>query len=203
MNKKLLISVTAAVMLSSLTACGGSGNNTASTTAATAATTAAAAATTAAASGAQTTAADSGAAAAAPGALKYSYTSNGTEIAVNADADAVKAALGEPQKTFEAPSCAFDGISYTYTYAGFQVETYPDPADKKNKVYAVTLLDNTVQTAEGCKVGDKAEDVKKKCGNPTGEAMGYVEYKGDGVSLTFYLDDKGEETVTSIVYVRV
>lgn len=196
MNKKLISALMAAAMLTGLTACGGDSQQQTQTTAAPSTTTAAAAATTAAGSSeAQTTAA----AAPVSGGVKYTYTSGSTEIAINAEADAIKAALGEPQKTFEAPSCAFDGTSYTYTYAGFQVETYPDPTDKKNKVYAVTLTDNTVQTAEGCKVGDTAEDVKKVCGEPTSEAMGYVEYKGDGVALQFFLDDNGEK-VTSVVY---
>ena len=200
MNKKLISAVMAAAMLTSLTACGGEGSTPAVTTSAPAAATSAPAATTAA--QAETTAAQAdttaAAQAAAPaGAVKYSYTANGTEIAINADADAVKAALGEPQQTFEAPSCAFDGTSYTYTYAGFTVETYPDPADKKNKVYAVTLKDASVQTAEGCKVGDSADDVKKACGEPTGETMGYLEYKGEGVALQFFLE---EDKVTSVVY---
>lgn len=198
MNKKLISAVLAAAMLTGLTACGAEGSTPAATTAAPAATTAAQTAaapadTTAAATEAQTEAAAQNAA----GGVKYSFDASGTEVAVNADADAVKAALGEPQQTFEAPSCAFDGTSYTYQYAGFTVETYPDPADKKNKVYAVTLKDATVQTPEGCKVGDAADDVKKVCGEPTDETMGYLEYKGEGVALQFFLE---EEKVTSVVY---
>ena len=79
------------------------------------------------------------------------------------------------------------------------METYPDPADKKNKVYAVTLTDNTVQTAEGCKIGMTPDEVKGICGEPSTETMAFLEYKGEGVALQFFMDDNGEK-VTSIVY---
>ena len=40
---------------------------------------------------------------------------------------------------FEAPSCAFDGIDKTYTYAGFELLTYPK--DDKDYVSSVVLKD--------------------------------------------------------------
>ncbi len=130
-----------------------------------------------------------------PGTVSYAWKINGTEIAINADADAIVKALGEPKSTFDAPSCAFEGTSYTYTYDGFTIETYPQ--DNLNKVYAVTLTDATVQTNEGVKVGDTLEAVTAVCGEPSQQTAAYASYNGEGVALQFFLEGG---KVTSIVY---
>lgn len=128
--------------------------------------------------------------------LCFSYTSaSGVEFVIDAECDPLIEKQGEPTKTFEAPSCAFDGKSYTYTYDGFTVETYPD--NNVNRVYAVTLTDNTTQTAEGVKVGASAEDVKAACGEPDVDSDAFLVYNGDGVDLQFFMEDG---SVSQIVY---
>ena len=42
----------------------------------------------------------------------FVFTSNGVEVKMNAEADPIVEALGEPVSTFEAPSCAFQGTDY-------------------------------------------------------------------------------------------
>lgn len=138
---------------------------------------------------------DSSSASAPDGTLAFSCTMNGTEIKIDAECDPIIAALGEPKETFEAPSCAFDGTSYTYTYDGFTVETYPD--NGVNRVYAVTLTDNTRKTAEGAAVGMTADEIKNICGAPVVESDAFLVYKGEGVDLQFFLKDGA---VYSIVY---
>lgn len=191
MNRKLMTLMMGAAMLAGMTACGGETTQTSAP-----AQTDAPAATTTTDAPAESAAEDSAAAAPAGG-VNFTWSTNGTALAINSDVASVLSALGEPQKTFEAPSCAFDGTSYTYTFAGFTLETYPDPADKTDKIFAVTLTDDTVQTNEGCKVGDKAEDVIAKCGEPAQETAGFIVYEGDGVELQFFTEG---EAVTSIVY---
>ncbi len=119
-------------------------------------------------------------------------TADGVEIAVKAEADTIPVALGTPSQTFEAPSCAFSGTSYTYTYPGFTVETYPDSEGSAeytvNRVYAVTLTDATVATPEGLKVGDSADDVRAKCGAPDRESPAFLQYTADGTDLSFFLE---------------
>lgn len=125
---------------------------------------------------------------AAPSDPVFSFTYNGTEIKINDDSDMVVAALGTPNSQFDAPSCAFDGTSYTYEYPGFSIETYPDGGT--NRVYAVTLKDTTVATAEGLKVGDDADTVKAKLGEPEKETNSFIQYSTDGIALIFFFDDK-------------
>lgn len=128
--------------------------------------------------------------------LSFSYTSaSGVEFVIDAECDPLIAKQGEPAKTFEAPSCAFEGTSYTYTYDGFTVETYPD--NGVNRVYAVTLTDNTTRTAEGVQVGASAEDVKAACGEPDVDSDAFLVYNGDGIDLQFFLEDS---SVSQIVY---
>ena len=90
-----------------------------------------------------------------------------------------------------------DGTSYTYTYSGFTVETYPSPDDGSNLIYAITLKDSSVQTHEGAKVGDSADTIRSLCGEPDNETAAYLMYKGEGEALQFFLEG---DAVSSIVY---
>lgn len=127
--------------------------------------------------------------------LSYSYkTEAGVEIAISAQSDPIVAQLGEPKSKFDAPSCAFSGTSYTYTFDNFTLETYPE--DNTNKVYAVTLLDGAA-TPEGLKIGDSAEDVKTVCGEPGRSTDAYMMYQSEDKALQFFLESG---KVSSIVY---
>ncbi len=125
----------------------------------------------------------------------FSFSFNGTEIKINDESDPIVAALGTPASQFDAQSCAFSGTSYTYEYPGFTVETYPDGST--NRVYAVTLKDATVATAEGLKVGDTADAVKAKLGEPGKESGAFLQYSTEGIDLQFFLEG---DAVSSIVY---
>lgn len=135
--------------------------------------------------------------AASTGEVSFTYTANGTAIAISAESDPIVAALGTPKSTFEAPSCAFEGTSYTYTYDGFTLETYPD--GDVNRVYAITLTDNTVQTAEGIKVGDSIEAVQSACGTPDQTSNFFDMYTTEGMAVQFFYAN-GDGIVSSIVY---
>lgn len=120
---------------------------------------------------------------------------NGTEIKIDAECDPIIEKLGTPKETFEAPSCAFEGKSYTYTYDGFKVETYPN--NNVNHVYAVMLTDATQKTAEGLAVGASSADIIAACGEATVQTDTLIVYAGEGVDLQFFLED---DKATSIVY---
>ena len=131
-----------------------------------------------------------------PGEMSFVFkTDTGVEIPVKAESDPIVAALGAPKETFEAPSCAFEGKSYTYTYNGFTLETYPD--GNVNRVYAVTLTDATQKTPEGLTVGSTDEAVKTACGAPEKEAPAYLRYVKDGIDVQFFRE---EGKITSIIY---
>lgn len=145
----------------------------------------------------QTSAADSTDAASTPtaGGISFVCKINGTEVPIDAESDPIIAALGTPKSTFDAPSCGFSGTSYTYTYDGFEINTYPD--GDINRVYSVTLTDAAVKTAEGLGVGSAPADVTAVCGEPFLESDEFLAYKGEGVDLQFFLEN---DAVSTVVY---
>lgn len=182
-TKRMVLTVISVLSIAMLTACGDSIGESSQANSANE-------------SSATNSADESSAAPAATGTLNFTYTTaNGTEIPINAECDPIIAKLGEPSKTFEAPSCAFDGTSYTYTYDDFIVETYPD--GDVNRVYSVTLTQSSAKTKEGVAVGALIPDVTALCGEPDVESDAFLVYNGDGVDLQFFLEN---EAVSTIVY---
>ncbi|MBO5932032.1 MAG: hypothetical protein J6Q70_07355, partial [Clostridia bacterium] len=55
----------------------------------------------------------------------YTFTSGTTKIAIDANVAPILASLGEWRDYAESASCAFEGLDKIYTYAGFEIQTYP------------------------------------------------------------------------------
>ena len=214
MNRKMILAaVLAAAMLASLTGCGGNGGSSTVDTPAAADSTESAAAPedsvneqpdampddnfdTDSTEGdtPQDTPADAAA-------ITYDYVLNGTTIVVGEEAAPVLEKLGEAESVFEAPSCAFTGSSYYYTYGGVQVVTYPDEHDQTlNRLYEVDLNDSSAATNEGIKVGDSYDDLIAKYGTPTQETPAYASYQTEGKAVRFFLDG---DSIKQIVYTIV
>lgn len=122
----------------------------------------------------------------------YVFTFDGKEISVNEDITDVVAKLGEPVSYYEAASCAFEGLDKFYTYASFQVGTYPK--DGKDVVAFIYFKDDLVQTTEGVSLYMTKADMEKAYGTATTvNDNTYVYEKGNG-SITFILD--GDEIVS-------
>ena len=133
--------------------------------------------------------------------ITFDYVLNGTTIVVGEEAAPVLEALGEAESVFEAPSCAFTGVSYYYTYGGVQVVTYPDEHDQSlNRLYEVDLVDDTAATNEGIKVGDTYDDLLAKYGKPDQETPAYAMYQTEGKAVRFFLEG---ENIKQIVYTIV
>jgi hypothetical protein len=128
------------------------------------------------------------------GSLDYYFEVKGVKVEMKADAEAVLKALGSYKSSYEAPSCAFDGMDKIYSYGGYDILTYT--ADGKDFISGVVLRDDTVETPEGIAIGSKLEDVKKK-----------YNAKEEGSSINVYSEncrlliifDNG--VVTSIQYI--
>ena len=133
--------------------------------------------------------------------IDFDYNLNGTKIVVGEEADPVIEKLGEADSTFEAPSCAFTGVSYFYSYGGVQVVTYPDEHDQSlNRIYEVDLNNDTAATNEGIAVGDTYEDMVAKYGKPAQETPAYAMCETDGKAVRFFLTGN---TISQIVYTIV
>ena len=213
MNRKaIMAAVLAAAMLTAMTGCGG---DTAGTPAASSGAESAAESSapvmeaseadpvvdSAAVPGDEVIAEDSGAEAGEAVQITYDYVLNGTPIVVGEEAAPVLEKLGAEDSVFEAPSCAFTGVSYYYTYGGVQVITYPDEHDQSlNRLYEVDLIDDTAATNEGIKVGDTYDDLIAKYGKPDQETPAYASYQTEGKAVRFFLDG---ENIKQIVYTIV
>ncbi len=116
------------------------------------------------------------------------------DVAVDDDMKDVLERLGEPQKYFEAASCAFEGLDKTYTYSGFVIVTRPD--GEEDYVNSIRLTDDSAATREGAYIGCTADYVSSIYGE--GERTDTLLYyeKGD-TSLNFVLENG---KVTSIEY---
>lgn len=92
----------------------------------------------------------------------YTFTYNGTKIAMTAEAEPITTALGEPVTYTEETSCAFEGLDKTYYYGGFYLTTYPE--NEKDYVYSVWFADDSVSTEEGIYIGSAKADVEAAYG---------------------------------------
>ena len=128
----------------------------------------------------------------------FSFTYKGTEITFKAPAEPIVAALGEPHKYSESPSCAFEGLDKSYDYGSFYLETYPE--NGKDFVYGWWFVDDLVATEEGISIGSAQADVEKAYGaeNYNG-TNAFVIKKGVG-ALTIILENG---VVNSIQYTLI
>lgn len=125
----------------------------------------------------------------------YLFTAKGVTVAVDAEAGPITEQLGEPLSYFESKSCAFEGLDKSYTYSGFELDTYPK--DDKDYVSAVVLTDDSVATPEGVAIGDSLERVKEVYPGEGEEVCGMLKYEKDGMTLIFVIQ---EDEVVSIEY---
>ena len=70
--------------------------------------------------------------------------------------------LGQAKSSYEAPSCAFDGMDVIYSYPGFDLMTYVK--DGNGIISGVVMRDDTVETIEGISIGSDKAAVEKAYG---------------------------------------
>lgn len=114
------------------------------------------------------------------------FVYQGTTIAVNAPAEPILAALGEPKNYTEETSCAFDGLDKTYFYGSFYLQTYP--AQDGDRVFCLWLVDDAVSTPEGIYIGSTEQQVKDVYGEDSLDGTTCVVTRGD-CKLTLILAD--------------
>lgn len=131
----------------------------------------------------------------APQEKELHFTFNGKDIVLNAPAQPILDALGEPKAKTEEPSCAFDGLDKTYSYDGFNLQTYP--LDGAEYVFGFWFTDGTVSTPEGIAIGSAEADVVKAYGEENRSGDNVFVLTRDGGRLTIILADG---KVSSIQY---
>ncbi|MBR1477631.1 MAG: hypothetical protein IJ608_06690 [Lachnospiraceae bacterium] len=119
----------------------------------------------------------------------FTAEKNGRSIDISVDMpmSEVLNVLGDADEYYEAASCAFEGLDKMYTYAHYEIDTYP--AGDVDKVSAVYLMDDIVSTNEGLYVGAPKEDVEKIYGSDYELNGSEYIYKKDGMSLKVQITD--------------
>lgn len=127
-----------------------------------------------------------------------SFTYGSTTIAMNVDTATFIDTLGEPKSYTEEESCAFEGLSKTYYFGSFYLETYPD--GDTDRVYSVWLVDDSVATEEGIYIGASQQQVEKAYGAEWFNGKNAYIVKSAECILTVILDNG---VVNSIQYTAV
>lgn len=115
----------------------------------------------------------------------FVFSYNGVDIAMNAPAEEIVAALGEPKSYTEEASCAFVGMDKTYYYGSFYLQTYP--MEDQDFVYCLWIVDDTVTTPEGLYIGAGQNQVEA--------ALGAESFNGSNA----YILSRGDSTLTVIL----
>lgn len=127
--------------------------------------------------------------------LGYYFTYDKVDIAVDMDMEKIALQLGEPLNYFEGPSCAAQGIAKIYTYANFEINTYPD--GETDRIAYIILKDDLVATREGIDLSNSREEIIAIYGDDYIETDTLLKYVKDEMSLCFIFSD---EELVSIEY---
>ncbi len=108
-------------------------------------------------------------------------------IDLHAEAAPILEALGDPMDSFEAPSCAFNGMDRVYVYSGFEIHTYEDQG--KDYVSAIILLDDSVSTKEGIYLYSSLEEVLDVYGSNYTKNFDLYTFERAKSKITFLFQD--------------
>ena len=128
----------------------------------------------------------------------YAFEVDGVSLTPDMDLDTVLDKLGEPVSTFESESCAKQGMAYHYTFSNYEIETYPD--GDTNRVYCISLTNDTVKTPEGIDLSNTKDDVIAAYGEPTDSTDAALIYKKDGSDSALKFIFESDDTMVSIEY---
>jgi hypothetical protein len=128
---------------------------------------------------------------------EYSFEINGLEITMGEMAEGFLTKTGTPKEQYSAPSCAFDGDDTVYDFGSYQITTYL--SEGKEIFTGVYLLDDTVSTKEGIKIGSKLSEMLSVYGDKYQENYGAYTYSFGLTDLSFVIID---DVITSISYLH-
>ena len=129
--------------------------------------------------------------------VKYYIEFTGVKIELGADAASALAALGTPKATAEVGNCGGQGTLTKYTYAS--LELYVLTSGNSSTIDQITLLDDSIATPEGIRIGTAQADVKTKCKTPTKSSDASYTYTSGNKNLKFNFRDGA---VVGIDYMR-
>jgi len=118
---------------------------------------------------------------------EYYFIFKNYYILLNEDYEKTSAKIGAANDTFEAPSCAFEGVDKTFYYDDFSIATYPD--GNKDFIMSITLTGENVKTPEGAGLGMGFDDMIKIYGEDYGNTFDLYFYDKGDTQLAFLFED--------------
>lgn len=129
----------------------------------------------------------------------YIFNFNNIKISLNEEASSIIESLGQPLESFQAPSCAFQGMDIFYLFPGFELSTYP--LDDKHYISRIDFIDDTVSTEYGLYIGSTLDDVFNKYGNDFKQSGSIYTYELGDTSISFVIKNNIVENITYIALV--
>ena len=117
----------------------------------------------------------------------FYFESGGVKIHTYDLAQDVLTALGNPKGTFEAPSCAYQGVDKFYYYNGFQLTV--NDVDNAAHVTVIMVVDDTVSIPQGVKIGSKQDEMLSLMGSDYTEASGVYQFVSGTTILQIRVKD--------------
>ncbi len=105
--------------------------------------------------------------------------------------------IEEVPEYFEAPSCAYEGTEYIYTYDNYTITCYEEDGQK---ISSILITSDLINTTEGVTIGDTMERVTSIYGEPGEETNRFLEYEVKDILLRIIFE---EETVVSIEFQKI
>lgn len=125
----------------------------------------------------------------------YIFSDNGKEIALGEIFSKESLGIGNEESYSEIASCAFEGLDKTYTYANYEITTYPD--GDKDRIYTIYFLNTEAKTAEGVSVSDSLEKMIQVYGDNYEIQGNQYTYTKGKTQLQFIVEN---DVITSIQY---
>lgn len=124
-------------------------------------------------------------------------TPSGAAVSIGEDGSNIEARFGTPLDYAQAQSCYGKGYDKVYTYAGFEITTYPAQNGRSEFISILVLTDDTAQTGQGLKVGMSQAEMTECYGTDfVQRGQSYVYTVEDDVTLWVDI----EETITRIEF---
>ena len=134
--------------------------------------------------------------AASSGNVKLQFVYEGVTMIPGQAFDA--SALPEADSLYTVPSCALEGTDNVYSYGGFEVTAFDQ--GQGEFIYSVYIIDDSVATPEGLKIGDNIDKVVELYGSDFQDNDGeYVYTQGEVMLIVLFEGD----SVVSIEYMMV
>lgn len=125
----------------------------------------------------------------------YIFMYDGNVFTIGVDMVPIYEKYGDSVERGVSGSCKYDGDDADYTFSDFKVTAFID--GDVERIYAIELTSDLVETMEGVAIGDNASEIVAAYGEP--KEAGFYQYESGNMTLLFSVVD---DVVTSISYIE-